>query len=142
MEKKVFRVVFQHCGFMPGKDISEQALEKAHDQYVKMYNLFAKSSDQILDKINDIWHNYEYAKLLSNDAAIKAMQKVMNIDDTYDYNKWLAKHYEEIGRAIDRSCCMYGLKSKIFRDTDGAPHYGVTFMRNPNWSMYITIEEL
>ena len=142
MKEMKFRVVFQHVGFMPGKDISDKALEKAHEQYVRMYDQFTKYSDPLLERINGNWEEYETAKLYFNDEEIKAMQKVMRIDETYDYNKWLAGFYEKICKLVDQSCCMYGLKSKIFRDTDGAPHYGVTFRRNPNWSMYMTIEEM
>jgi len=141
MKNKVFRVIFQHCGFMPGKDISEKELEKAHDQYVKMYNTFAKCSDQVLDKLNMAWMDYEFQKGFGNEKLLKAVQKVMGIDDSYTYTKWIAKYYEEIGAVVDRACSWYGLKSKIFVDGD-AVHYGVVFKRNPNWSMYITIEEL
>ncbi len=141
MGNTMFKVVFNHHGFMPGKDISEEELASMHDCYFKMYNQFANGFIMLWDKISDSWRNYELAKFYANEDSIKTMQKIMDIDETYDFNKWIMKWYKEIADAVDQTYFWSGLKSKIFQDEDGTPHYSVVFKKNPNWSMFATIKD-
>lgn len=129
-------VDYHYHGFVPGIDISEEELEALQKQFMEMYNLWANGANQIQDKINETWENYEHMQEIGMDVT--AIQKVMGIDDKTNYYNWCEKWYKDISDSIDRSYSHTRLKGNIFYDGE-CPLYGVAFRDHPDWTMDFTM---
>lgn len=147
MAKTELRAKWNPKGFVPGKDISETYWNRAIDEFALMYNQFAQMSNQVLDKINDTWERYESIKRLDtitgSSMATYLTQQAMGIEEQATYGDWLAKWYTEICEAIDQIALISGfiMRSDIWRDEDGNPHFGVKFGQKPEWKIYMTVEQ-
>lgn len=137
---KEFKVIFHSKGF-DLDSLNEKLRDAVCAEFMSMYDMFAKMANEIQDKINDSWQQYEEVKLYGNEIATKQVLNLMGLTEEQDYNDWCEKWYLEICKAIDFTAKIsrFHLISDIFRD-GSVPVYGAKFKDKPEWKLYFTLE--
>lgn len=138
---------FRAEGFEVGKDVSSEEWTKLVDEFTVMYNDYATMSNQIIDRLNEIWEKYEYVKLtdesMKTSMATAMMRDTMGIKEGDTYGDWMKKWAEDICVAVDATAMLLGykLRSDIFMEDD-IPIFRAKFNDNPKWKIQMTLEAI
>lgn len=143
--EKTYKVEFNVRGFTPGQDISEKEFQEAVSEFISMQNKFAESTNQILDKANDLWLRYENIQKMDNmggQCMSTFMARIeMGIDETTTYYDWLERWYNAVLEVVNHMGQLAGFKTEgyIFRDGE-LPVFGSRFRKKPEWKIDLLLK--
>ena len=144
MEEMVFNCKFNARGFTPGVDITNEKWQEAVQEFAAMYDLYAKSCNEITDRLNETWEKYE--DIMKNDRILgtnlaELTRSVMGISENTTYCDYMEIWFKQICDMVDDCAKTAGfyIRSNLFREND-CPIFGGKFLDHPDWTIDMSLE--